>query len=271
MKKLLALLTAFILLLGFCAGAEEAEPVFATLGQAMEEAEFEGNIGGDGTYWVVVVVKDGTPLRVIAETTEETEALSDARFSADIDNFEAAQAAFDEHLKTLPVARTEELTVQPLSQEELDLFVGKTIGEVMEAGFEEESIGSFENEIVFEGANGIYLYEFTLNESYEVYVQHSEEGDCSDLTVKSVRLSGFSRNAVDLRFHADGTVDPVTDGWSEFNELFETISQVIEEAQNGGEVDKEAVIARLTEILPDMSEEDLRELVDLFLLISSYA
>ena len=59
MKKLLALLTAFILLLGFCAGAEEAEPVFATLGQAMEEAEFEGNIGGDGTYWVVVVVKDG--------------------------------------------------------------------------------------------------------------------------------------------------------------------------------------------------------------------
>ena len=271
MKKIIALMTVLVLLLGSFASGEEDKPLFATLGQAMEEAEYTGIAGGDDTCWVILVVKDGTPIRVIAYLTEESNALNEARFEGDWDEMEAADAAFEEHLKTLSVARTEEITVQPLTQEELDSYAGKSISEMNAAGFEDEGIGGSEDGVTYEAAFGVYLYEFAVAEDYEAYEQRSEEGDFSDLTVKSGRFVGFSRNAADLHYHADGTVEMAQDGWSQLNGLFETISQALEEAQADGEVDKDAIVSKLLGLIPDADEEELRGLVELFLLLGDDA
>ena len=59
--------------------------------------------------------------------------------------------------------------------------------------------------------NGLFMYDFVMAESADAYRALSEGGDCGALTVKSSSLAGLSPNALDLRYHADGTHDPVGD------------------------------------------------------------
>ena len=267
MKRILVSVFLAVLMMIACAYAEEA--LFATIGEAMEQAEYDGIAGGDESRWVIVVTLDGRAIRVVAELDEESGALYDAIFEADIDDMEAAQAAYDEHLKTLPVLYTEEITAQPATRAELDALAGMTLSELEEAGYEENEIeGAEDDDVRSKVSCGLFCYELVLNEPYEVYLEHEENDTVGDLTVKSAEYAGISRNAADLRYHADGTVDPEEDAWGEFEALTGIVGDALAEAQESGEIDREALVRRVAEQLPDAEEDDIRMLVDLFIAVA---
>ena len=128
----------------------------------------------------------------------------------------------DAYLMTLPVQYTEELTIVPLPQEELDAMAGKTLGDVMllpcgmqlcdypddaEAG----------KDIVFRMMKGFCEYDLVIDEPAEVY-QELRAADRSDpytgmslnnylgLTVREVKYTRPSRNVLNLDYLADGTL-----------------------------------------------------------------
>ena len=236
-------------------------PLFGTLGQAMEEANYDGVAGGDEDRFAILVEKDGVYYRVVALLDEEAKALNEAIFGAE--DIDAAMAAFDAKVKTLPVDLTEEITAAPKAQAELDTLVGKTLSEAEEAGYTIWSTGYNGEGILIELCSGLFTYNVEINESNDEFIARYERDDIGGLTVKSVTCSGISRNAVDLDYRADGTYDAPEDGWSMFNNLAQTVSDAMTAASEKGELDTEALIRQLTEIMPE-HENEIRMLVEMF-------
>lgn len=175
------------------------------------------------------------------------------------EDIDAAFAAYDEHVKTLPVSHTEELTAEPKTQEELDALVGKTLLEAEEEGYMVSSYGTGgeEDEVIYTMRYGMYEYDLVLNESYDVFQEHEENGTYGDLTVKSAAYAGLSNEASNLRIHADGTEDPEEETWGEYSQYMDRIYNAL---TTGEDVD--ALIQELTEEMPDQAE-DIKILVQL--------
>ena len=242
---------------------EPAVLSFATIGEAMASEGFTGVIGGDDQHYVVAMEKDGAYIRLVADLDDEARRLGEATLEyVDADTLEAAFNAYNEYVKTLPVAYEEEITAAPLTQEELDALAGKTLQELEDAGYEYVSSEMGENdEATYTVSLGLYEYNLLLNETYTVYQQHDDSGFIGDLTVKSAAFAGLSRNAAELRYHADGTYDAEKDGWAEFNGIMDLISQAM-----SGENPEEA-IQKLIEAMPEHAEE-IRTFAEIFSSIS---
>ena len=242
---------------------EPAVLSFATIGEAMASEGFTGVIGGDDQHYVVAMEKDGAYIRLVADLDDEARRLGEATLEyVDADTLEAAFNAYNEYVKTLPVAYEEEITAAPLTQEELDALAGKTLQELEDAGYEHVSSEMGENdEATYTVSLGLYEYNLLLNETYTVYQQHDDSGFIGDLTVKSAAFAGLSRNAAELRYHADGTYDAEKDGWAEFNGIMDLISQAM-----SGENPEEA-IQKLIEAMPEHAEE-IRTFAEIFSSIS---
>ena len=242
---------------------EPAVLSFATIGEAMTSEGFTGVIGGDDQHYVVAMEKDGAYIRLVADLDDEARRLGEATLEyVDADTLEAAFNAYNEYVKTLPVAYEEKITAQPLSQEELDALAGKTLQELEEAGYEHSSSEMGENdEATYIVSFGLYKYNLLLNETYTVYQQHDDSGFIGDLTVKSAAFAGLSRNAAELRYHADGTYDAEKDGWAEFNGIMDLISQAMS-SEN-----PEEAIQKLIEAMPEHAEE-IRTFAEIFSSIS---
>ncbi len=230
---------------------EPASLLFATIGEAMASEGYTGIAGSDSEHYVAVVRQDDAYIRLVADLDEKAKELSDATLEyVDADTLEAAFAAYNAHIETLPVAYEEEITAQPKSQEELDALAGKTLLEAETAGYESSSSAMGENdEAIYTVSNGLYTYDLLLNETYTEYMEHNDNGYIGDLTIRSAALSGLSHNAAELRFHADGTYDEEKDDWAEFNGIMEMISGAL-----SGENPEEAIQA-LTEAMPEHAEE----------------
>ena len=238
---------------------EPAVLSFATIGEAMASEGYTGIAGGDDQHYAVVVERDGAYIRLVADMDDEARRLGDEALKyEDAERLEAAFNAYNEYVRTLPVACEEEITAQPLSQEELDALTGKTLQELEDAGFEHISSEMGKNdEATYTVSFGLYNYDLLLNETYTVYQEHDESGFIGDLTVRSAAFAGLSYNAAELRYHADGTYDAAKDGWAEFNSIMESISQAL-----SGENPEEA-IRKLTEEMPEHAEE-IRTFVEMF-------
>ena len=184
---------------------------------------------------------------------------------ADIDELEAADAAYRAYIKTLPVSYEEEITAKPMTQEELDALAGKTLLEVEEAGFEHNATAIGENDAaIYTVSSGLFNYDLLLDVTFDEYLEQDDNGFIGDLKVKSAGLAGLSRNAADLRYHADGTVDEEPDAWAEFNRIMDLVNSAMT-----GENPEEA-IRELQETMPDHAE-DIRMLVDVFSSMSEQA
>ena len=232
---------------------------FATVGDAMNAEGFTGIAGGDDEHYAAVVELDGAYLRVVANVDDEARRLADATLEyVDADTLEAAFAAYNAYIETLPIAYEEEITAQPLTQEELGTLAGKTLLELEEAGFESSSSEMGENdEAIYNVSYGLYEYDLLLNETYTEYIEHNDNGFYGDLTVKSASFAGISRNAMELRYRADGTYDEENDPWAEFNGIMELINKAL-----SSDNPEEAVQA-LTEAMPDQADE-IRMFADIF-------
>ena len=138
---------------------------------------------GDDQHYVVAMEKDGAYIRLVADLDDEARRLGEATLEyVDADTLEAAFNAYNEYVKTLPVAYEEEITAAPLTQEELDALAGKTLQELEDAGYEHVSSEMGENdEATYTVSLGLYEYNLLLNETYTVYQQHDDSGFIGDL------------------------------------------------------------------------------------------
>lgn len=280
MKKFLAVFLALGLIVSMCVAfaeeevAEDAEEVvsvspleFETLGRAMEEAVFNDVEGSSDNSYIMVVEAGDKYYRLIADMDETALAKLEAIYSVeDVDDIDAVVEDFNEYIKTLPITKVEEITAVPIDQTVLDAYAGLTISELEDRGFEQASSGwgGEDEEVVFTMSNGLFNYDFVVNETPEDYQAHSEDGDYSAFTVKSCTLAGISNNALILRYHADGTVDPEEDPWGEFSDMVQNISNILSSAEETGEVDIDALVAQIKEEMPEQSEEDIRSIIGMF-------
>ena len=209
MKKLIALLTALILLFASASLAEEAfrtdeagHPVFTNLEEANQHST--GSMLRSDCN-IIIVAKDNTYYRMIADFDENAKTLwKDYIYylnTGDADKMNEASRAYYNYNSTLPVRYDSEFTADPIEQAELDILAGKTVREVKEEGYtllpfhysEEPGIAFFMLE------KGFFRYNIELNESSDTIQECAAKDNYDDLTIKSVKWSGsFSSDAYKL-------------------------------------------------------------------------
>ena len=276
MKKLIGLLvTVMILLTLFGASAEEGQlaPLYATVGEALEDSNEDRVIAGGipGEYYAVVTQKDGKYYRSVAMCDEKLNELNEALDNLDYeaeDYFEkhdAAMQAIDDYLKTLPIAYSEVFTAQPLTDEEMASVSMKKLSQLTEEGFEIGSHGTEPGEgdepiIVYTLRYGVYDYNCVVDADFDQYIAAGENDTEGDLVVKSMTLAGITEGGFEKRFHTDGTVDEPEDPFAEFGQIMTEIMTFIENAQKGVEADSEGFIETLKADHPEFAD-----LIDMYL------
>ncbi|MBO4377629.1 MAG: hypothetical protein J5889_01605 [Clostridia bacterium] len=227
--------------------AQDPAPLFETIGQAIEEGEYDGRFGTTEEYHIIVIEKDGEYIRVIGLKDEKANQLDEEIFTAD--DWEAARGEYEAYANTLPVVRTEVLTQPILSEEELDAFVGKTLGDLEAEGF--ESVGSGQNgeEVEFIFNYGLYTYRFVVNESPEQYEAALENDGSYAFTVRSASLYELSSNVYNLDYEADGTRIQ--------NSLLDSFDfmQVFYDAFTSGEIDLDSITEAMKDMPPEAAEQ----------------
>ena len=285
MKKLISVLVLVTVLFSAGALAEElrdrTDPfrfsAFKEAAYASDGAETVFTIVSGEGYAAALIKKDGHIYRAFADFDERAEKLCDALRSAgaiDDGGFPTEEwSSLQEYIMTLPVQCTEELTIVPFSQEELDAMVGKTITEVMSEPWDMGMMHYPENpgagkDIVFPMVKGFCEYEMVINEPFEAYQERQARDhfdpvtmlslrNYEDLTVRSVKYTGISTNTLELRYLADGTwanadeQEPVD--WDLMLEIADTLVAAWENAEPD-EKTKEDMIAKLTEEHPEAGE-----------------
>lgn len=196
MKKTALMALTAVILCTACAAPTEGIglPVFTSVRDVLDSTEgYEVTIHEHESDIVLILEMDGRNIRMgvrldghaknLYKTLRETD------FSA------PAREAFEAYAWTLPLSFTEELEA-PLTRAELDGLAGKTLRELMDAGFGEEMILSPEqlaSPVSISLEYGFYKYEFD--------VTNIASGDPYIMTVRSVKPNGFSRAA--FRIGAD--------------------------------------------------------------------
>ena len=262
MKKLIALvLSVMMLCAAFAAAAEESAkpaPLYATVGEALKAAGEQPVAGGEKDYFAVVTEKDGKYYRSVAETDDRAKELYQAAVEADVEQMEATSNALSEYENTLPITYSEEFTAVPMGQAELDALTGKTIGELLDMGYEERESGGEEDNIVYVLRKGLFDYAFTADADINNESDMNEwENGGKQLKVRSAAFRGITREACFKRFHTDGTVEELQDMFAGFGEITEITMAFIgkvEAAQKGEEVDFDTFGKELKEQYPDMAE-----------------
>jgi len=271
MKKLIALAMVVVMLfiaLGVLAEEGQMAPLYATVGEALEDSA-EGRVvagGIPGEYYAVVTQKDGKYYRSVAiydeKLNELNEALENLDYEAEdfFEKHEAAMQAADDYLKTLPIAYSEVFTAQPLTDEEMASMQGKSLSQLTEEGFEiggsstEPSEDEEEILIVYSLRYGVYDYNCVVDADFDQYIAAQDNGAEGDLVVKSMSLAGITEWGFEKRFHTDGTVDEPKDPLAEFSEIMAEMMTFFEKIQAGEEIDIQDYADTLKAKYPDYAE-----------------
>lgn len=276
MKKLIVLLVAAVMVftvLGVLAEEAQLAPLYATVGEALEDSA-EGRViagGVPGEYFAVVTQKDGKYYRSVAYYDETMKELEEASYSLDyeaedfFEKLEAAAKAESEYRKTLPIAYSEEFTALPLTDEEIESQIGKTLAQLTEEGFEigtngtEPGDGEDEIIIVYTLRYGVFDYSCVVDADFDQYLAAQENGSEGELVVKSMSLIGITEWGFDMRFHTDGTIEEPEDPFAGLSEVVSEVMALIERAQAGEEIDVDDFADTLKTKYPDFGD-----MVDLY-------
>ena len=271
MKKLIALAMVVVMLftaLGVLAEEGQMAPLYATVGEALEDSAEDRVVAGGvpGEYYAVVTQKDGKYYRSVAicdeKLNELNEALENLDFEAEdfFEKHDAAMQAVDDYLKTLPIAYSEVFTAQPLTDEEMASMQGKSLSQLTEEGFEIGSNGTEPSEdeeeilIVYSLRYGVYDYNCVVDADFDQYIAAQDNGTEGDLVVKSMSLAGITEWGFEKRFHTDGTVDEPKDPFAEFSEIMAEMLTFFEKIQAGEEIDIQDYADTLKAKYPDYAE-----------------
>ena len=270
MKKLIALAMVVVMLftaLGVLAEEGQMAPLYATVGEALEDSAEDRVVAGGvpGEYYAVVTQKDGKYYRSVAicdeKLNELNEALENLDYEAEdfFEKHEAAMQAVDDYLKTLPIAYSEVFTAEPLTDEEMASMQGKSLSQLTEEGFEIGSNGTEPGEedeplIVYLLRYGVYDYRCVVDADFDQYIAAQDNGAEGDLVVKSMSLAGITVCGFEKRFHTDGTVEEPKDPFAEFSEIMAEMMSFIEKAQAGEEIDFQDFADALKAKYPDYAD-----------------
>ncbi len=277
MKKVLSLVLVMMMLgTACCALTEEAQsaPLYKTIGDALDAARAAAGEEGyiisgsvTGEYVAVITEENGKYFRHLADYDEKLAELTAARDGLDYEaedyweKWEAAFAEVEAYERTLPITCSEAFTAEPLAQADLDALDGKTVAELTEAGYEMEMSGTEGEKILCTMRNGIFSYTFTVDADEEAYLAAMENGTEGDLVLRSGKFAGISSFAWEKRFHTDGTVeeeqpiDFMSEMPPEAAAMMEMITEIIQAAQNGEEIDIDKMFDTLEEQFPEKKEE----------------
>ena len=259
-KKRSAVLFLLIILFGISAAeAAEQEPVFTTMAQAMDESISTGLYGWSQNCYVVIVNIADRYIRVVAQADPETIQRRDELYQSE--DFEDMFARLDELSAALPVSYTEDLTEAILSQDELNAFVGWTVKDLTDKGWELSShgYGGPLDEVSFTMSRDLFDYEFAMNESADLYMERSYEEAFEDFSVKSVSFAGISYHAIDLQYQADGTFIPSVPDDDSFYVLKALLNHALSALEDVGGMDRGSIISHLIETLSESDENRLSE------------
>lgn len=270
MKKLIALAMVVVMLftvLGVLAEEGQMAPLYATVGEALEDSDEDRVVAGGvpGEYYAVVTQKNGKYYRSVAicdeKLNELNEALENLDYEAEdfFEKHEAAMQAVDDYLKTLPIAYSEEFTAEPLTDEEMASMQGKSLSQLIEEGFEIGSNGTESGEedeplIVYSLRYGVYDYNCVVDADFDQYIAAQDNGAEGDLVVKSMSLAGITEGGFEKRFHTDGTVEEPKDPFAEFSEIMAEMLTFFEKIQAGEEIDIQDYADTLKAKYPDYAE-----------------
>ena len=125
------------------------------------------------------------------------------------------------YVKTLPISYSEAFTADPMSQMEMDALVGKTIGELREAGYDDSESGTEGDDIVYVMRNGLFEYSCIVDADFDAYEKAQEEwpDGGNDFVIKSVSFYGITSEAIFKRYHTDGSVEKDPDPFEGYAEL----------------------------------------------------
>jgi len=271
MKKLIALAMVVVMLftaLGVLAEEGQMAPLYATVGEALEDSAEDRVVAGGvpGEYYAVVTQKDGKYYRSVAicdeKLNELNEALENLDYEAEdfFEKHDAAMQAVDDYLKTLPIAYSEVFTAQHLTDEEMASMQGKSLSQLTEEGFEIGSNGTEPGEdeeetlIVYSLRYGVYDYKCVVDADFDQYIVAQDDGTEGDLVVKSMSLAGITEWGFEKRFHTDGTVEEPKDPFAEFSEIMAEMLTFFEKIQAGEEIDIQDYADTLKAKYPDYAE-----------------
>ena len=271
MKKLIALAMVVVMLftaLGVLAEEGQMAPLYATVGEALEDSAEDRVVAGGvpGEYYAVVTQKDGKYYRSVAicdeKLNELNEALENLDYEAEdfFEKHDAAMQAVDDYLKTLPIAYSEVFTAQHLTDEEMASMQGKSLSQLTEEGFEIGSNGTEPGEdeeeilIVYSLRYGVYDYKCVVDADFDQYIAAHDNGAEGDLVVKSMSLAGITEWGFEKRFHTDGTVEEPKDPFAEFSEIMAEMLTFFEKIQAGEEIDIQDYDDTLKAKYPDYAE-----------------
>lgn len=271
MKKLIALAMVVVMLftaLGVLAEEGQMAPLYATVGEALEDSAEDRVVAGGvpGEYYAVVTQKDGKYYRSVAicdeKLNELNEALENLDYEAEdfFEKHDAAMQAVDDYLKTLPIAYSEVFTAQHLTDEEMASMQGKSLSQLTEEGFEIGSNGTEPSEdeeeilIVYSLRYGVYDYNCVVDADFDQYIAAQDNGAEGDLVVKSMSLAGITERGFEKRFHTDGTVEEPKDPFAEFSEIMAEMMSFIEKAQAGEEIGIQDFADALKAKYPDYAD-----------------
>ena len=219
MKKILAALLALFVLCASAALADKIppeEPEKPLLGTFSETVNDVCDLSLDWNEEAIVaaVGQDGNYFRVVALFDDRAKELY-TTFQSEGDAGE-----FEEYAWNLPVSYIERITAKPLDPAVPEALVGKTVDEAAEMGFPLCASGGGENSpVIVSLSHGFFEYDFVVDATFEDYLARTDTEDdfrLGDLVITEyMSCCGLSYQALDLRFRADGTLDPGALGMEE--------------------------------------------------------
>ena len=143
-----------------------------------------------------------------------------------------------------------------MSQMEMDALVGKTIGELREAGYDDSESGTEGDDIVYVMRNGLFEYSCIVDADFDAYEKAQEEwpDGGNDFVIKSVSFHDITSEAIFKRYHTDGSVEEDPDPFEGYAELMTDVQQMIDSVQNGEEVNIHEYFSGLKDKYPNLVE-----------------
>lgn len=198
MKKLLVVMIALVMCItaAACGEKKQAEDLpFKTLGEALElEENTQYHLASyDDKKYVYCFEYEGKPTRVTAEMTKDV-----------LEKYEALDFQAEDYKKQeldliggQKVIKVEDLSDQVIPQEELDKYIGKKGSDLVADGFTPNGNEFTEEHTYYTLAKDLFTYDFEFEEFPEWEKDDFDADEAmNDLTVKGVKLSGISDQAI---------------------------------------------------------------------------
>ncbi len=164
--------------------------VLKTMADVFAVSGDEPNVGSSGNQFICIIENEDICSRFIANMPA---AVTQALFELDVFDDDYMQNELD-LVKDLEIARVDDLKDGMPTQDALDQYIGCTVSELADAGFELNGwwVADTEGEFTFD--RDLYEYIVSFNEPLSEGTDYNDPEATDGLTVKSITYSALSHN-----------------------------------------------------------------------------